>query len=321
MKKNRQRNNKRILFVIFLIVSIFTISIIFQEESVYFFNKIFGDGSYVEKYSDKENYQNYKYEKTTDNPNNPDINVGDEIYSWIDNDGRTHYTNVVSEKVIKVEYLPSINTIDTDKLGYEKKTVKFNKIEGNKLTPNKKNFQKNIYTYKDEDGIFKTIKTSEKLSRNFSNGVPIYTGNTKKGLKLSRELNNRNWHNKETKLIRNGNTLLVPVIIGYRGKQAQINLIVDTGCDTTLIHYDQIKSLNPKFIKDTKSTIADGSVVNNKLAKIDYIIVGPIKEESFYINTRPVYNQRIAYGGLLGMNFLKDHPFVIDANRGVIIWK
>ena len=96
--------------------------------------------------------------------------------------------------------------------------------------------------------------------------------------------------------------------------------MVDTGCSTTLIHYDELKKIQPKITGDVRSRIADGRIIKSKKAKVSYFKAGPFKETGFEVNTRYVVGGSKSYAGLLGMNFLNQHPFRIDTRRGVLVW-
>ncbi len=203
----------------------------------------------------------------------------------------------------------------------QKQTRAFDTFFPRKPYKKKSSVKKNVYTYKDEDGVFRTVVTTEKINSKQSQGKRVYSGSTPQGNLLSKNLNDRRWHSKETKLIKQGNTFLIPAIIGNRGKEIHVNLVVDTGCDTTLIHYDKLARVSPRILNDVRMRVADGRIVNGKSAKVSYMKVGPIKETNFEINTHRVSGNNSSYSGLLGMNFFKDHPFRIDANRSVLIWK
>jgi hypothetical protein len=212
-------------------------------------------------------------------------------------------------------------SVPPSQINRQNQKVDFDKFFQRKPYKKKSPVKKNVYTYKDEDGIFRTVVTTEKINSNMSQGKRVYSGSSAQGNLLSKNLNDRSWHNKETKLNRQGNTFLIPAIIGNRGKEIHVNLVVDTGCDTTLIHYDKLAKVSPRILKDVRMRVADGRIVNGKSAKVSYMKVGPIRETNFEINTHRVSGSNSSYSGLLGMNFFRDHPFRIDANRSMLVWK
>ena len=98
-------------------------------------------------------------------------------------------------------------------------------------------------------------------------------------------------------------------------------MILDTGCSQTLIHYSALQQISPSIIGQTETLVADGRIMPNTLVKIDAIDVGPFRERNFIMTTTNVQNENmLQYNGLLGMAFLKKHPFQIDTQRQVIRW-
>lgn len=125
----------------------------------------------------------------------------------------------------------------------------------------------------------------------------------------------------ETKYIKQGNSILLPVVVGHNGRAIQVNMMLDTGCSITLLDDEISNALNIQQKGAIQTTIADGSTMISKTGQVDFLQVGPYKEIGFFVNTRPIMgNQKIQHG-LLGMNFLEKHPFTIDHRRQMILWR
>ncbi len=163
--------------------------------------------------------------------------------------------------------------------------------------------QPNIYKWKDKDGTI-----------HFSNTTYPLNNST---LEVKKELNH---FSRETKYTYKGGTILIPVTITNNGRRETIKLILDTGCGTTQIHPDVVKRLRAKTTGYGKSFVADGRTIKKTYARVDSLQVGPFKEQNFKISTNYIQKKH-GIDGLLGMNFLRKHPFDIDTKRRVIRWE
>lgn len=127
---------------------------------------------------------------------------------------------------------------------------------------------------------------------------------------------------RETPVIITGNnSILIPVVMGHRGKTIKTTMLLDTGCGLTLLHHPITQQLQPDFIRQGTTTVADGRQINATHVRLDFLQVGPFMEQNFIASTSYVQNaEQLEFQGLLGMEFLKKHPFQIDTRRSVIRW-
>jgi len=126
-------------------------------------------------------------------------------------------------------------------------------------------------------------------------------------------------NSKETPVIIENNQILIPVVIGNKGKAVKTYFLLDTGCNGMLIHHTIADVINPDIISQGKATVADGRQVDTKFCTVDFIQVGPFTEYNLQATTNYV-EEYGKHHGLLGMEFLKKHPFQIDHQRSVIKW-
>ena len=159
-----------------------------------------------------------------------------------------------------------------------------------------------IYYWTDNNGVFHA--TNQGLPEN------VDSFNCIEGVKRD---------DKRTPVKIVGNAVYVPVTLRNNGVAINAEMLLDTGCTTTVINTNLARQLNLKRTGTARSVVADGSTVYGGRAKLRSMKVGPFTD----------YNLEITYQshagsqnkGLLGMDFLKNHPFKISMKEKVIIWQ
>lgn len=119
---------------------------------------------------------------------------------------------------------------------------------------------------------------------------------------------------KVVKLTKIGNILLIDVVLN---KKVKAQLVLDTGCTHTQISAKIARKLKIKKNKGEKvlCELANGQKVRGRAVNIKEIKVGKVKA----YNVRVIIFDREISGesdGLLGMSFLNNFVFKIDAVKG-----
>lgn len=178
---------------------------------------------------------------------------------------------------------------------------------------------------KDLQGAQKTRKTSEqeKKIEELQRTLEHYEAQRRH---LNRQRQQARAQRKETPFYDLMGHAVVPVILGYKGRETTVYMMLDTGATVSSIHQIALDPLGITDFDVDQAMVADGRRVKVMKARLDYVRVGPFIKKNFLISTFPYKKkkrQTVAGGeilGLLGMNFLRDHPFTLDHSRKVIIW-
>ena len=125
----------------------------------------------------------------------------------------------------------------------------------------------------------------------------------------------------ETKVILEGNRILVPVKVHNEGLEVDVNLLLDTGASQIVLNRKVADQLNIVTLKRGLAQVAGGASISTQMGKVSFIKVGPYKMEDASVLIIPHEGAPINYSGLLGMNFLKQVQYSIDYKNEVIRWK
>lgn len=178
--------------------------------------------------------------------------------------------------------------------------------------------QRGVYSKgRDANGTYINVDNEKKFYLDVGARGPSSAGsNAASGPKL-----NAPSSGKETKVTVKGNQVLVPVTLGYGGREVQVSLLLDTGASITTLNRDAVKKFKLSKPQRAKLIVPGGKTIDADVVQLSYIKVGPHKISNLHAGIIDHTGMPVEFQGLLGMNFLREVDYKIDFQRQVIVWR
>jgi predicted aspartyl protease len=126
-----------------------------------------------------------------------------------------------------------------------------------------------------------------------------------------------------TKVTVVGNSVLVPATLVYRGNQADVQLLLDTGSSRTTISTEIADRLNidPTEGRKVRAQVVGGAVIEARQFRLTSVTVGPHTKKEADILIVQHKGPPVRHDGLLGMDLLRGLKFNIDFEKQIMIWE
>jgi hypothetical protein len=124
----------------------------------------------------------------------------------------------------------------------------------------------------------------------------------------------------ETKVVIDGNRVLVPVLLGNNGIEVKALLLLDTGASQVVLHRNVADQLNIITRKKGLAVVAGGQTIQSEMGILSYLQVGPYTMNDSPVIILPYGGPTTNHNGMLGMNFLRHVRYSIDFENQVIHW-
>ena len=172
------------------------------------------------------------------------------------------------------------------------------------------------YIRTDEDGTYLATRKYRKFYIELKDSEAF----DRKITKYNRE-QERQAERRKTKVVINGNQVLVPVILGYRGNETEALLLLDTGASMTTVDREIADQLDIRHTQKAKFMVVGGKTITADVVKLSHLEVGPFKKKNIHVGIIDHEGPSLPHKGLLGMNVLRGLEYRIDFERQFIEWK
>ncbi len=125
----------------------------------------------------------------------------------------------------------------------------------------------------------------------------------------------------QTPVMVRGNRVMVPVEVAVGDRTSHLMLLLDTGATHTVFHRESVKNLPFQPGEKINAKVASGRTVKSEKVVARQLEIGPFVMNDFPVMLIDHQGSALPYDGLLGMDFLKDHPHEIDYGNEMIHWK
>jgi predicted aspartyl protease len=173
----------------------------------------------------------------------------------------------------------------------------------------------------EEKKILREREEQEILEQRQRTQRALDTYRLNESIKDAKKRKEENFRKRTTRVLIANNRIIVPVTIGYSGREHNTSLLLDTGASITVIHNSIAEQLEINTGVKSSATVAGGGTVRTKIVDIEYIKVGPKTYKNPKIMVLRNKGSSGGLHGLLGQDFLSHFNYTIDYKNSLIVWR
>jgi clan AA aspartic protease (TIGR02281 family) len=179
-----------------------------------------------------------------------------------------------------------------------------------------------FYKYRDKNGNVRFVGELHHVPMEYRDQLKIYEEEEDRlSEEDKRTARKENDDTMETDVVINGNNILIPVLLGYGGKEVEVVMVLDTGASIVAIHSEIADELGLKGVQKGRAQVVGGQEITFNMAKLSYVKVGNFRKNDLMAGIIDHRGKSAPYNGLLGMNFLQYFEYDIDFEKQVVRWK
>ena len=125
----------------------------------------------------------------------------------------------------------------------------------------------------------------------------------------------------QTPVMVRGTRVLVPAEVGFGNGIAHLMLLLDTGATSTVLYRPALKELQLPAGEQVTTKAAGKRTIKSEKVVTRHFDVGPFLMKDYPLLLTTPQSTGLPFDGILGMDFLKDHPYEVDYRNEIIRWK